>query len=321
MNRRPDPLTPEERVLADRLAKIAPVRVPSGDIDARILRAGRDAAAATRRSRPPRRRWPAMAGLAATLALAIGVAWQLRPVAEAPMVQGEAPVADAVSATEEVAVASRMRNTGETSQVAPAVPAASAARAVASPMAVPAGSPSEDAAVRPMAKRLTPPPASRADVQPAIAAAPETGTEVPTTLRAAAAAPPPPPHPAPPAPPAPSAGDRSAAQAEALRASREREPATQRSSPATVIQARRSAAAAVQSAPRPTATLTVTDLPVTSDAGLAPAVWIERIRQRRDGGGLAGALVSLEQLRATHPDVVLPDDLCELAGTTAPTAP
>jgi len=78
----PDPLTPEERKLAARLARIGPHGEPSPTLDARILGAAQ--AAATRkpgRGRPSL--WPAWAGIAATVALALGAVWQLRPVQEA----------------------------------------------------------------------------------------------------------------------------------------------------------------------------------------------------------------------------------------------
>jgi len=337
MNHRPDPLTAEERALADRLAKIAPARIPSGDIDARILRAGRDAAAATRRRPSPGRRWPAVAGLAATLALAVGIAWQLRPMAEAPEALGEAPVAAAAPASEELAVASARRSSGDTAPAMPVEPPppASPARTAASPGVAPAGSPPDDAARQSITKQPTRSPALRPVTRSAAtaAAAPEAEVAKPSTaFRAAAAVPPPPP--APPAPPAPVsdrdassfASERSAAQAASLRASREREPAAQPGSPVAAVQARRSPASSMQAAP-PTVTapavtaLTVTDLPVTSDAGLAPTVWIERIRQRRDAGDPAGARASLEQLRAAHPDVSLPADLRQLADVAPPAGP
>ncbi|RDZ27972.1 hypothetical protein [Lysobacter silvisoli] len=97
----PDPLSPEERALADRLARLGPHEGPSPALDARILAAAHAAAAASPRapqaaSQRARRRWALSAipgslitgmGIAATLALAVGVVWQLRPIApsrEAP---------------------------------------------------------------------------------------------------------------------------------------------------------------------------------------------------------------------------------------------
>lgn len=58
--------------------------------------------------------------------------------------------------------------------------------------------------------------------------------------------------------------------------------------------------------------ITVDDLPVEADLGLAPEVWIERIRQRRERGNLESARRSLEALREAHPDIELPPDLATL---------
>ncbi|MGJ7904823.1 hypothetical protein ACSAMQ_20510, partial [Lysobacter sp. 1R34A] len=99
MNRRHDahdPLSPEERELAERLLRLGPHDGPSPALDARILAAAHAAVA------PPRRRektrWPAWIGVAASLTLAIGVAWQLRPIDKALESVGEDQAASAVSA-------------------------------------------------------------------------------------------------------------------------------------------------------------------------------------------------------------------------------
>lgn len=104
------PLTPEERALAQRLARLGGAQAePSPALDARILAAAHAASvdgAGTRdsnddvdaaapvapmrrrsdRRRDPRRpaRWPVVFGFAASLALACGIAWQLRPVPPQP---------------------------------------------------------------------------------------------------------------------------------------------------------------------------------------------------------------------------------------------
>ena len=77
-------LTPEERDIAQRLARLESAAAPSPGLDARILaaaRAGAEApparAVAPARSRRPR--WPLGMGVAASLVVAVGVAWQLRP--------------------------------------------------------------------------------------------------------------------------------------------------------------------------------------------------------------------------------------------------
>lgn len=102
MNTGPDqtdpnaPLSAEERALAERLAQVAPQGEPSGALDARILAAARAATTANgaagrgTRSRT-RRRWPAVTAVAATLVLAAGIGWQLRPVDDLQVEYSEAP--------------------------------------------------------------------------------------------------------------------------------------------------------------------------------------------------------------------------------------
>ncbi|MCD9028421.1 hypothetical protein LDO26_09390 [Luteimonas sp. BDR2-5] len=111
---RPEPLTPEERALADRLGRSDASPPPA--LDAAILAAARAAVSGAAaqpgagpedagpdaptptspaHARTParrRRRWPVGFGIAASLLVAIGVAWQLRPLPETrPEVWSEAP--------------------------------------------------------------------------------------------------------------------------------------------------------------------------------------------------------------------------------------
>ena len=80
MNRYPnEPLTPEERELAQLAGRLGPHGEPSSALDARILAAAH-AAVATQQTRKPKPRWPLAMGLAASVVLAVGVAWQLRPL-------------------------------------------------------------------------------------------------------------------------------------------------------------------------------------------------------------------------------------------------
>lgn len=90
-----EPLTPEEREWALRLSRLGPSAGPPSAIDARVLAAAHDAVAARPRARDrQRRRWPVALGVAASLALAVGVAWRLRPLPEAPVLaRGEAEIA------------------------------------------------------------------------------------------------------------------------------------------------------------------------------------------------------------------------------------
>lgn len=85
-----EPLDATERELARRLAQLDANASPSPALDAAILAAARATPAgsgappqaAPTRMRRRLRRWPAGLGIAASLAVAVGVAWQLRPLPE-----------------------------------------------------------------------------------------------------------------------------------------------------------------------------------------------------------------------------------------------
>ncbi|MGX5730173.1 hypothetical protein ACWKWK_06520 [Pseudoxanthomonas beigongshangi] len=198
MNRRPtEPLDSEERLLADQLARLGPHGEPSSMLDARILAAAHDAVAA----RPAVRRkprWPVAMGLAASALLAVGIAWQLRPVdemrsdgqvtalPEARMVVGE----DAPAAADSSAAATHEELAVAAPQAAPPAPAAVALPPTpAKPLVMPRQAPAERVATREharSAKRQAP----AAEVAPAAEPAP-------ANEYARAAAPPAPPPPAP----------------------------------------------------------------------------------------------------------------------------
>ncbi|HEY5971875.1 MAG TPA: hypothetical protein VIT22_07870, partial [Pseudoxanthomonas sp.] len=105
MNTHPnDPLSPEERELAQLMARLGPAGEPSPTLDAKILAAAHSAAAREpARARKPR--WPVAIGLAASVVFAVGIAWQLRPIQQVTTLpeasvaysNAEAPAADAAS--------------------------------------------------------------------------------------------------------------------------------------------------------------------------------------------------------------------------------
>ncbi|WP_242108083.1 hypothetical protein [Luteimonas aquatica] len=213
-------LTPEERELAAQIARAAPQRGPSPALDASILRAARVAVAAPQPAPPStaaraatarrraRRRWPAVFGVAATLALAFGLAWQLRPSEELQIVSvSEIPPTGAGAA-------------GGPSADAAAPPEADAQAADAAPVIEPApvaeqpaeahetpqngDEPGAAAAQAAIIDTPAPPEPAQADAAPDL----ERVVTAPPIPPAPVAAPPP----APPAPPSPQASARDAAQ-------------------------------------------------------------------------------------------------------------
>lgn len=125
-----EPLSPEERALAQALSKLGPHGGPSPGLDARILGAARaavqEAPAARGATAPPtRRRWPLGMGVAASVLLAAGIAWQLRPTQQVP-VASEVPAL----ATPETAVMSAPAEQAADAGAAPELDPAAAAPAV-----------------------------------------------------------------------------------------------------------------------------------------------------------------------------------------------
>lgn len=295
----PDPrgsaaLTPEERSLAARLARVGPRGEPPASLDAAIIGAAH--AAAGRRA-PGHGRWPALLGVAATLALAVGLGWQLRPSAELPVAGDERPTGHPRSAAVERA----------------ADPARDAAPpALAEEPGISASPPGEP-------PRTLAPAAARQQRGKTTA---RSESELMATLPASPAPPPAPPvpSPAPPPPPAPSAPslvetapaakqaiDAASAQAQREATSSRMEDLSTRPDAARTRSDSTTAAAAPVAFPADEV-----DLPVAQDQQLEPAAWLERIRARRDAGDIAGARESLRMLRRSHPGVVVPDDLREL---------
>lgn len=188
-----EPLAPEERALAQSLSRLGPHGGPSPELDARILGAARAAvqAAPARGGQipPTRRRWPLGMGVAASVLLAAGVAWQLRPSHDIP-VASEVPM----EAERSVGLLA------EDADVAAADAASSAPNAdIPPPAAVVA-----DEAPQPMAAKVfPPPPVGRAATAsgPARQNAEAAARQEPAPKRSPLAIAPP----APPSPPAPAA--------------------------------------------------------------------------------------------------------------------
>ncbi|TWI03523.1 transcription initiation factor TFIID subunit 4 [Luteimonas cucumeris] len=298
-----EPLTAEERELAQRLSRLGPSAGPHSTVDARILAAAHDAVTPPRaRIRP--RPWPVALGVAASLALAVGIAWRLRPLPEPPQAATPAAASTETSAT--------------FLEEAPAIEAApSASHEESRPDDVPAASP-EVAKIQ-----------ARRRPVPAAAAEPEAAMDERPVADVAAAAPPPP---APPAPvaQAPAAQALSATAVDAAAAGASPSP-EERQRMAKAVEAsqdaRRDAQLATASQATPTAAATAHEKEpaagkpeiVELDNGDEPPAyasspqvreaWLQRIRELVAEGKPQQALDSLHEFQRRYPGQPLPDDL------------
>lgn len=333
----PEPLTPEERELAKLSAHLGPQGEPSPALDARILSA---AHAALERTRPAARRkprWPVAMGLAASVVFAVAIAWQLRPLQQAPMpVSAEAP---ADEAAEQPAMAATIPGS-------PALPEAEMAADTASAEAVAAPAPAEQAPPAPLKALASPPPAEfrapppRQQIARAKTRASNAGRQAQSTENAATASVPPPP-PAPPAPAAMTAATVAETEAPAAFAPepREREShaylargvaadnsrtsagAAAAKPQAEALAEAKAARAAASTRQKESATLdrvevtgsrmkrTDLQVPVSDDARLPVNEWLERVRTRYGLGDAGAAKQSLLLFVKDHPSEPVPGDL------------
>ena len=290
-----EPLTPEERVLAQRLARLGPHGEPSPALDARILAAAHAATAAT----PARKRvlrWPVAFGIAASLALAVGIAWQLRPLPEAT-VYDEAASAAAVQA--------------ESSEMT----AESAADAAAQPkvelpsadFSKPAAAQVEARRERKVFQRSAPPVESAAAGAAAKAepqAFPRSVAPPPPAVEPAVVFDEPMPVDAPAPPPAPAAAtttSRGLAAPGAVRENRNAEGFAQQK-----------AAAAEATVDTYEADEEVVP-PATADSPQVREAWLQRIRELAQAGKTDEARASLREFRHRYPAHTVPEDLRALA--------
>jgi len=323
-----EPLSPEERALADRLARLGPHDGPSPSLDAKILAAAHAAVAPPQR----RRRWLGLtavpgglitgAGMAAALVLVIGTVWQLRPADPAPRparAEGEgAYVSARIIERERKVVAPAPPPVDAAAPAKAPTPQATASAPVlaqrkAAPMAPAAAAPTEDAPADAVARVATVGP----DEHPIVF---HEKADVRSTDAFSAPA-------AAPAAPAAMQAYSEAERSEAFELARARQQRSDEQAVAArrLAEAAPAGASAAPSGGQPTldsvvvtgARITPADLlaatPVSEDARLEPAAWLERVRERRDAGDADGARESLALFRKTHPRVRLPNDLRVLA--------
>jgi resuscitation-promoting factor RpfA len=321
-----EPLSPEERDLARRLSQLGGHVAPPGSLDTKILAAARDAVQGRpRRARP---RWPFGIGIAASLAIAMGVAWQLRPL----------PESEVLPVPSETAPAARMME--------PAAPSAAPAQAVedaAAPAAreadaMPPDTPAEAPAAAleiaaPPVERVqrAPPPAEPPLALDAPAAAPAPSPDIGPTPARAMPPPPPPAAPAPRASPAPAAAMSAPAAQEAAAAKAGTEEHERRAQ-ATSAASMRAAGARPDDTALDRITATGSRIrhaepvaadrldeyldepldeqpPVSFASPQARDAWLQRIRELVDEGERDAARASLREFRRRYPQHPVPADL------------
>ena len=307
----PDPLDREEAALANAYRKL-PATEPSPQLDVRILAQARAAATPKRRQRRP---WFLGAGFGAAAAavMAAGVAWQLGWIGGIPgavMAPGtsqrsdarmQAPKDDEATKEERIDI----EFVREERELTPARPTADAATAsaVAPPPAVPESPPPQKVAAPPAPPAPAPAPAPAS--APAIAAEAPMPTEVAADSQRGAAprglsTPAPEPFPAQPR----SSADQPEAEAPLGAAANAASAAGQR--------AREQDGAGLGLEQGRLAKQRAVFPPWTEDERLAPAQWLERIRDRVDAGDRQSAEFSLRRFVQVHPQHAVPRELRRL---------
>jgi hypothetical protein len=275
----PTSLTSEERELAERLARLGPHAEPSPAMDARILAAARDAAAAPATRRRPR--WPTLFGLAASLLLAVGLAWRLRPLPERPSPPPSTPARAEARA-------------GARADAGAAAPAANLPAEVANQKLATDASANE----APQPEAASPVPAAdaqRVDDTMSDRAAP-LARDAAAAMKTAEASP------APPETPSPQAfGDVAAPPPPAPPVA----PAMQSEPVPAGVAGDEAARAASASSDEPELDVP----PATADAPAVRDAWLQRIQALVDAGDIEGARASLHAFVARYPAYTLPENL------------
>ncbi len=293
--RDPGHLDDGERALAARLAKLGPHGTADTRLDTRILSAAADALAREQAAAHAPRRWPWALGIAASVVLAIGLAWRLRPPpvpTGTPLPTATTPAAsDALGTTATARDAAEDRRNSDRRE--PPVTAAPKA------LTAPAPNAAATAAIEVGEAPAAPAAPALAELAPITTQ----GTPItPPTARARAAAPPAvvanDATPAPPPPPAPA----------------ERAGHAASSNPAGTVEA-------AASAGLPNSRDAGDEPPATADQPGVQATWLARIRQLRAAGKADAARDSLAEFRRRYPDTPLPADLATWWAEVAPPAP
>lgn len=310
MSRRHEPLDAEERALAARLPRLHGRDGPDAALDARILAAAHAAVSSPTPAVKRRRSWIVPLTAAASVSLAVGLAWRLQPPPGAPVSASHRPVADAAAARDGGQPAMR-------SVEALPPPPADAVLSRPSPMVVPAQQAApvpDDARVARKSKTAEPAAEVRA-AAPVFVPPPPEAAMMADAMPVEVMAPPP----APPAPPAPAASAPASPQA-AMGHSASTGEGTSVSGNVVKPQAKRvraqnEAAAAADASTLDTVTMAVDEEdvpPATMDAPATRDAWLRRIGELQQQGRIDEAKASLAEFRRRHPDAVLPPELRKL---------
>ncbi|GHC06163.1 hypothetical protein [Thermomonas carbonis] len=304
-----EPLDADERALAARLPRLHGRDEPDAGLDARILAAAH-AALGPGPIAKRRRGWIVPLTAAASVSLAVGLAWQLQP-----------PTAPSVSAAPPLIASADQAGNGEQAVMRSieAAPARTADAMQSRPMPrvspPPQAAPVEDNA---RIARESAPATSVAEVRadaPVFVPSPPSEAAMADAMSVEVMAPPPAP-PAPPAPAAPApalpqaAMGRVAATEEAISVSGTRvKPQAKR------IHQGNEAEAAADAATLDTFANAIDEEdvpPATMDAPAARDAWLRRIGELQQQGKVDEAKASLAEFRRRYPDAVLPPELRKL---------
>lgn len=313
MSRRREPLDAEERALAARLPRLHGRDEPDAALDARILAAAHAAVSSPTSGAKRRRSWIVPLTAAASVSLAVGLAWRLQPPPGAPVSASHGPVADAAAAREGGQPAMR-------SVEALPPPPADAGLSRPSPMVAPAqeAAPVEDNARIARENTAAAPAAEVRAAAPVFVPPPPEPAMMADAMPVEVMAPPPAP-PAPSAPPAPAASAPASPQAAMGRSASTGEGISVSGSvvkpQAKRVRAQNEAQAAADAYTLDTVTKAEDEEdvpPATMDAPATRDAWLRRIGELQQQGRIDEAKASLAEFRRRYPDAVLPAELRKL---------
>lgn len=299
-----EPLDADERALAAQLPRLHGRTEPDAALDARILAAAHAAVSSPMSAQKRRRGWIVPLTAAASVSLAVGLAWQLQPP-PAPLGAPSQPVMTAAGAANEQDQA--------LVHAPAAAPPPPPAAVMAKPMSAPAVQQATPATETARTARIAREAAPAEPVAESVAAAPMFVPPPPVVVADAVpvASPPPLPPPAPPAPPAPG-------QAAMARAAGTLDSVTVGGT-ATREQAKRTrqneaeAAADALTSEQFAKAIDEEDVPpATMNAPAARDAWLRRIGELQQQGRIDEAKASLAEFRRRYPDAVLPPELRKL---------